>query len=210
MTSASSTIRLRNCFGLVLAVALAACAGATTVIPPDLAKLANESDYVVQSVVTSVHSEYRDGPEGRAIVTKVGIDVREVITGRPPRVVVLEMLGGRIGDDEMIVEGAPRFKVGDVDVLFVKDNGRAIYPLLAIMYGRYPILRDPATGREYVARSNHLPLADGAEIGLPVVTGAAAELQRRLAGPAVGLSPAQFAQQIKAAIDPGYLRARQR
>lgn len=192
----------------LLVGATATSALATSVIPPDLRQLANESDYVIRAVVTAVDSEYRESDRGRKIYTKVTVEVREVIAGHPPATVVLEMLGGRMGSQEMTIEGAPRFRVGDEDVLFVKNNGRTMYPLLAMMHGRYPILRD-ANGREYVALSNHLPLTDVAQISQPLTGGSAAELQRRMAGTAAALTPAQFTQQIKAAIDPDYLRARQ-
>lgn len=188
---------------------LIAVVAATTVIPPDLPQLANESDYVIRAVVTSVNSEFSERADGRVIVTKIGLEVRDVIAGKPPATVVLEMLGGRVGTQEMTVEGAPKFKVGDEDVLFVKNNGRAICPLLAMMHGRYPILRDTASGREYVARSNRVPLTDPAQISLPMAQGAAAEMQRRLADSAAAVTPAEFARQIRSAVDSSYSRARQ-
>ncbi len=182
---------------------------ATTVVPPDFAQLVNESDYIVRAVVKSVNSEWREKDGHRHIFTLVELDVREVITGTPPQPLVLEMLGGRVGEEEMRVVGAPRFKIGDEDILFVRGNGRNIVPLFAIMHGRYPILKETGTSREYVARSNHAPMQDAAEVSLPMAGDTAPQMQLRMTSTATALTPAQFVQQIKAAVDPAYRRARQ-
>ena len=179
---------------------------ATTVIPPDFDQLVNESDYVIRSVVKSVTTEYRPSASGRKIVTKVELEVHEVVAGTPPAQVVLELLGGRVGDEEMVVEGSPRFQVGDEDILFVSGNGRTVCPLFAMMHGRYPIMKEAATGREYMARSNRVPLMSTSDVALPMGQGATGTLQLRLASPAQALPPGEFVQQVKAAINPSYVR----
>ena len=186
--------------------ALLNSAFATSVIAPDFDQLVNESDYIIRAVVKSVSSEYRASPNGRVIITKVEVEVREVVAGIPPAQVVLEMLGGKVGDEEMILEGAPKFRVGDEDILFVSGNGRNIHPLYAMMHGRYPVMRETANGRAYMARNNKVPLQDPAEVAQPMTEGSAAGLQRRLKSPAQALTPEQFVQHIKAAVKPGYVR----
>jgi len=166
---------------------------ATTVVPPEFVQLVNESDYIVRAVVKSV--------------TLVELDVREVVAGTPPQPLVLQMLGGRVGEEALMVSGAPQFKVGQEDILFVQGNGRNISPLYAMMHGRYPILKESTTGREYVARSNQVPLQDTAEIALPMADGGATALQSRLKDTAQALTPTQFIQQVKAAVNPSYNRA---
>jgi hypothetical protein len=121
---------------------------------------------------------------------------------------VLEMLGGHVGDEEMIIEGMPRFQVGQEDILFIRGNGRQFYPLTAAMHGRYPILREK-DGSAHVARSNQMPLHATAEVALPMADGTVAELQQRLTGSATALTPVQFVQQIHAAVDANYRRARE-
>ncbi|MBA4138096.1 MAG: hypothetical protein C0518_12340 [Opitutus sp.] len=178
---------------------------ATTVVPPDFSQLVNESDYVVRARVTAVTAE-RVTREGRpAIFTRIELEILEIIAGNPPARPVLVMLGGRIGDDEMWVEGAPRFAVGDEDVLFVVGNGRYLHPLYALGHGRYRIARD-AAGREFVTRSNGVPLEDVAEISLPLSDGSAATLQRRARTGATALAPAQFAASIRALRQPAARR----
>ena len=185
-------------------------ASATTVVPPEFDQLVNESDYIVRAVVKSVTSEFRAKGTGRKIYTSVEVEVREVIAGTPPVPLVLVMLGGQVGDEVMTLEGAPQFKVGDEDILFVRDNGRTIFPLFAIMHGRYPILKEKGTKREYVARSNQVPLQDTAEVVLPLTDGAASELQRQTRSTESALTPDQFVQRVKSAVNPAYRRDRKK
>lgn len=181
-------------------------ARATTVVPPDFTELVNESDYVVRAVVESIRAEYRNTPQGRVIVTFVQLQVRETLAGQTPARVELEMIGGQIGDDRLELVGAPRFRVGEEDFLFVRDNGTNVHPLYALMHGRYRVLRDSATGDEYVARSNAVPLQDVAEIALPLADGPAAAVLQRAVPASRALTPAQFAAQVRAAIRTDYVR----
>jgi len=181
---------------------------ATTVIPPDFDQLVNESDYIIRAVVKSVDSEYRTNGNGRKIITKVALDVREVIAGVPPAEVTLEMLGGRVGDEQMVLEGAPRFKVGDEDILFVKGNGHTIVPLVAMMHGRYPIMREASTGRKYMARENKIPLSNTAQVAEPITEKTAAVVQQPAKAATQALTPEEFTQRIKAAVNPRYVRTK--
>ncbi|HEY4246828.1 MAG TPA: hypothetical protein VGM64_08230 [Lacunisphaera sp.] len=183
--------------------------GATTVIPPDFDQLVNDSDYIIRAVVKSVDSEYQTtNSGGKKIVTKVALDVKEVIAGTPPNDVVLEILGGRVGNERMVVEGAPNFKVGDEDILFVRGNGHTIVPLVAMMHGRYPIMRDAATGRKYMARENRVPLADTAEISQPILKAGAATGKEPANAASQAMTPEEFIQRIKSAVNPRYVRTK--
>src|SRR5450755_12874 len=92
---------------------------ATTVIPPTFDELVGKADYIVRAVVKSIDAELQtDGPH-RHIVTHVELEVKEVIQGSPPQPLILHMLGGKLGGEEMVVEGTPKFQVGDEDILFV-------------------------------------------------------------------------------------------
>ncbi len=173
---------------------------ATTVVPPAFEELVRESDYVVRGRVTAVDSAWEQRGESRVIVTRVSVEVIEVIAGAPPQPLVLTMLGGKVGERSMTVEGAPQFVVGDEDILFVSGNGRNVSPLTRIMHGRYRVEKERATGREYVARENHEPLTDTSEVAEPLH--AAAEAGATEASRAVqvqrALSPAEFARRIRA------------
>jgi len=175
---------------------------ATTVVPPEFSTLVNDSDYIVRAVTRSVSAEKRTGPGGVTIVTHVELEVIEVVAGAPPPKIVLELLGGRVGNEEMTVGGMPRFHVGDEDILFVSGNGRTICPLYGMMHGRYSVQKDPATARRYVARSDGEPLRTSAQIASPIGEKGTAEPARRAAAVAAALDPAEFIRQIRAAVRP--------
>ncbi|WP_221032654.1 hypothetical protein [Actomonas aquatica] len=188
---------------LVLLGAGAAVARSTTVVPPAFEELVLESDYVVHGRVTAVESFWQERGGSRVIVTQVRVEVLEVIAGEPPSPLVLTMLGGTVGEQSMVLEGAPQFEVGDEDILFVQGNGRQVSPLTRIMHGRYRVAKDVASGREFVARDNGEPLTDTTEVAQPLHTeeGAAATATGEV--PLAvrverALSPAEFVQRIRA------------
>jgi hypothetical protein len=190
--------RVQKTLGLVLLLALAAIPlRATSVVPPEFSELVNRSDYVVRARVKSLSYEERVSGGRELIFTKIEVEVLEVIAGTPPAPVVLVMLGGKNGDRELVVAGVPQFRVGDEEILFVEGNGRNFYPLYAVMHGKYPVKRDPATGRRFVTRSNEVPLGDVAEVTLPMTDGTAAELQKRMRRTTDAMTPEDFIQRIK-------------
>src|SRR5512141_506778 len=71
-----------SCLGLVTG------ARATSVNAPEFTDLVNQSDFIVRAVVKSVTSEFAK-PGSRKIITKVELEVREVIAGKPPQPLVL-------------------------------------------------------------------------------------------------------------------------
>ncbi len=181
---------------------------ATTVLPPDFDQLVNESDYIIHAVVKSVTAEYRTDTYGKKIITKVALEVREVVAGTPPKEVVLEILGGRIGDEQMVIEGAPQFHVGDEDILFVRGNGHTIVPLVAMMHGRYPVMKEASSGRKYMARENQTPLRDTAEIAQAMPAGLASATPASTSNAIPAMTPEEFIQRVKAAVNPSYVRAK--
>jgi len=130
-----------------------------------------------------------------------------VIAGAPPENLVLVCLGGRVGDEELIVEGAPVFQIGEESIFFVRRNGRALSPLYAMSYGHYPIRTDSATKRRYVARQNEVPLESVAEVAQPLVEGPAVVHERARRAKANALSPEEFAEKIKAVVSRRNLTA---
>lgn len=186
--------------GLLLAVPLA---HATTVIAPTFDRLVNAADYIVRATVKSVTSEWRPDPGNpgeRFPATLVTLEVHEVIKGSPPSPLVLELVGGRIGDYQLTVDGAPKFAVGQESVLFVRGNGRQIVPLVGMRHGQFPVRRDARTGIDQVMQSNGRLLyeADVARLNQPDAT------PRNLVR-APGdrpLSSAEFSARIRANIRP--------
>lgn len=179
-------------------VAMSSVGRATTVVPPEFSALVNGSDYIVHAVVKGVTVEKRQRAKGAKIVTLVELEVIEVVAGTPPEKVTLELLGGKIGKEELRVVGMPQFEVGDEDILFVRDNGRAVAPLYAMGHGRYAIEREAESGRKFVAREDGIPLQDTAQVALPFANGATRELVRRASAMSVALEPGEFIRRIRA------------
>ena len=172
-------------------------AHATTVRAPDFDGMVGKSDYIVRAVVKSVTSGWRANPEKpgqRYIGTLVELDVKEIIKGTPPSPLVLDLVGGRIDDRELTIEGSPRFTVGQENILFVKGNGRQIVPLVGMNHGYYQVRRDKVTGRDQVLRSNGKPLYDEKEVALPESALSAAPARAASARP---LTSAEFATRIR-------------
>lgn len=180
--------------------------GATTVVPPEFADLVNQSELIVHAKVVGQEAQH-ERAGSRRIVTMVELEIVETIVGEAPRPLVLRVPGGRVGEAEMIVEGAPVFVTGAEYILFIQGNGRQFYPLVAMMYGLYTVERTP-DGRTIITRSNHVPLHDTAEVSLPLTTGGAAEILRRLGRPAEAMTPETFVERIRAAIKPNHPRLR--
>ena len=128
-------VKVRYLPALVALLLAVSPARATTVIAPDFDSLVSGADYVVRAVVKSVASESRMAPQGRAIFTKVELQVVATITGTPPQALVLQLLGGTVDGVTMRVEGVPQIHVGGEGILFVQDNRIEFYPLVGIMNG---------------------------------------------------------------------------
>ncbi len=178
-------------------LALASMSRATTIIAPDFDRMVGESDCIVRAVVKSVTSEWRDNPDRPGhpyIATLVELEVKQVIKGTPPSPLVLDLVGGRIGDKELTIDGAPRFTVGQESILFVKGNGRQIIPLVGMSHGHYPLRHDKLTGHEQVTRSNGQPLYSEKDIGHPAANPASPVARDPKSQP---LSPDEFAARIR-------------
>lgn len=172
---------------------------ATSVTPPEFIQLVQESDYVVLALVKSVTAENKAPPGRRPVIySHVELDVKQVIAGEPPSPLVLKVLGGKLGDQEMHISGTPKFTVGEEAIFFVQGNGTQIYPLVRMMHGLYPVLHDPATGKEFVARSNGEPMSDVAQVQQPMHGARRVAAGEPGQATAAALSPEEFITRIRA------------
>lgn len=168
---------------------------AMSVIPPTFDELVSLSELVVRGQVTSVRSAYVDTQQGRAIKTFVTFKVERTLKGTPPAndELTLVFLGGKVGEDAMEIAGMPAFQTGDREIVFVNGNGRVLCPLISGGHGRYRLLHDAATDRDYVARENRVPLESTGEISIP--------LQSARTKSATGaLTPSDFEAKIAEAV----------
>lgn len=134
-----------------LALLWGSSAGATTVVPPTFERLVDTAARVAVADVVAVTPRALVSPDGRrVIVTAVTFRNVRSMKGEAADTFVLEFLGGTLGDETMEVVGAPRWVVGDRDVLFIGAGRSRLSPLVGLMYGRVRVRVD-AAGVETVA-----------------------------------------------------------
>jgi hypothetical protein len=139
-------------------------AQATTVIPPNFDELVSRAQIIFEGEVTGLQSQWiGEGAEHR-IVTFVTFKVDDTLKGNPGATYSIRMLGGTVDGQTMEVTDAPKFKVGDHDVLFVENNGSQFIPLVGIQHGRFRVQKDQA-GRDTLVTSAGQPLADVSQLG---------------------------------------------
>lgn len=139
-------------------------ATATTVIPPNFDELVQRADVIFEGEVTGLQSQWiGEGAEHR-IVTYVTFKVDQALKGDPGASYSMRMLGGTVDGRTMEVTDAPKFKVGDHDVLFVEHNGSQFIPLVGIQHGRFHIQKDQ-TGRDTLLTGDGQSLADVSQLG---------------------------------------------
>src|SRR6478736_9808919 len=144
--------------------ALGFTASATTVIPPNFDELVGRAQIIFEGEVTGLQSQWiGEGAEHR-IVTFVTFKVDDTLKGDPGARYSIRMLGGTVDGRTMEVTDAPKFKVGDHDILFVENNGSQFIPLVGIMHGRFRVKKDEA-GRDAVFTNEGSPLSDVTQLG---------------------------------------------
>ncbi len=159
-----AAITLAGCGLLVLT---AASAHSTSVLAPTFDELVARADEVVLARVVARQSSWVTSRSGRAIVTDVTFAIERTLKGETRVQRTLEFLGGTVGDDTLTVAGMPEFRVNDRDVLFVRDSGRPVSPLVGFWYGRFRVVRDAAFGGETIRTFDGRPLASLADVGNP-------------------------------------------
>ena len=140
-------------------------AQATTVIPPNFDELVDQAQIIFQGTVTDTQSQWAGEGGNRRIVTYVTFKVDDAIKGDPGASYTLRMLGGTVDGQTMEVTDAPKFKVGDRDIVFVENNGSQFIPLVGIMHGRFRVKQDEGNGREVVVSNAGHAVRDLAQLG---------------------------------------------
>jgi hypothetical protein len=135
----------------VVALVAAAPAGATTLAPWTLQDFVANAHSAVTGTVTAV--DVRLNKEDNHIHTYVTVDIDEQVAGASiPDPLVIDHLGGRVGNKLSVLEGAPVFRKGEQIFLFVEKVDET-YRTLGFFQGKYVLETDPETGRQlYVQR----------------------------------------------------------
>jgi len=162
-------------------------ARATTVIPPTFDQLVTEAEMIFEGTVTTMRSEWAGQGSERHIVTYVTFKIEDAIKGALGADYTIRMMGGTVDGQSMEVTDAPRFKVGDRDILFVEHNGTQFIPLVGIMHGRFHVQADPNGANEKIAKDSGATVADVTKLGQ----------DERAAVSGTALSKAQFKAAIR-------------
>jgi hypothetical protein len=149
-----------SCLALTIATVQA-----TTVIPPTFDQLVNDAEMIFESTVSSMRSEWAGQGSERHIVTYVTFKIEDPIKGAPGVEYTLRMFGGTVDGQTIEVADAPRFKIGDRDILFVEHNGTQFIPLVGIMHGRFHVQTDETGLNQIIAKDNGAPLAQVTKLG---------------------------------------------
>ena len=152
---------MRRCiFAALAAIALSAGVRATTVVAPTFEALVAQADAIVESEVVDTASRIVAQRDGAPIVTDVYFRVEKVLKGAPASTLILQFLGGQVGDLGFRVDGVPSFSKGDRDVLFAITAAPQVSPIVGMMHGRVRITAD-AAARQYIVRAfDGTPLRD--------------------------------------------------
>ena len=161
---------------------------AMSVRPPSFEQLVGGAEQVLRTEVTDTRCVVKGEGAQRHIVTLVTVRVEKVIVGEAPAQVVLELLGGKVGEEGLEVGGMTTFHKGDRDILFVVGNGKYFCPLVAVNHGRYLLVPNEAKTGEFVARADNKPLHSTAEVS--------GELELPTASSGVNTVSAQAAVQV--------------
>lgn len=119
-----------------------------------------QADAIVESEVVDTTSRFVPQRDGAPIVTDVYFRVEKVLKGAPASTLILQFLGGEVGDLGFRVEGVPSFAKGDRDVLFAITVAPQVSPIVGMMHGRVRITADVATRRDIVRAFDGTPLRD--------------------------------------------------
>ena len=139
-------------------------ANATTVIPPKFDELVDRAQIIFEGEVTGLQSQWIGEGAQHRIVTYVTFKVDDALKGTPGESYSIRMLGGTVDGETMEVSDAPKFKVGDHDLLFVENNGSQFIPLVGIQHGRFRVAKDQDS-KEIVETSEGKAVSDVAQLG---------------------------------------------
>src|SRR5437868_14117127 len=140
-------MKKQNLLLLVLIAISLASVKATTVVAPTFDQLVQQAELVFQGTVTDVKSVWEGQGGQRHIETYVTFQIGENVKGDAGASYTIRMLGGKVGEDALVVEGAPKFEVGDREILFVEHNYDQFVLLVGIDHGRFHVQSDQATGQ---------------------------------------------------------------
>lgn len=142
--------RVRTLF-VAFALAVAAPASATTIVPMDTRALITRSNDIVIGEVTAVRSRWN--ADRTRIVTDVTLRVAETLKGGAASELVLTQAGGEVDGLRYTIEGSPRFTPGEETLVFAWRDRAGTPQVSGLAQGKFEIRRDSGSGARRVTRS---------------------------------------------------------
>lgn len=137
---------------IIVVVALAGLVSTAFGVTPakkTFSELVSEAEVVVVGIVSRTQGlQLAEGP----IVTDITLDILRSVKGKsaPGSSLVLRILGGKVGDVELAIGGAPSFRLGQTVLLFVRGNMSEMFPFVGVQQGVFFIRPDGSLGAERV------------------------------------------------------------
>lgn len=142
---------------LVLSAALAAAgllvapAAASIVLRVTPRELADTANLVVEGRVATVDVRWDEGHT--CINTYATLQVERVHKGRVGGQVVVKVPGGRVGDEQVRVEGTARFAAGEEAMVFLWKDGKGEWIVLGEAQGKFLLTQDARSGKRMAENS---------------------------------------------------------
>lgn len=130
---------------------------AATFVVKNFEALVAEAEQIVVGTATGATAQKLGGG---TIVTDVTLVTSHVLKGPAAAVVILRVVGGTVGDETMEVAGVPQLQPGRRYIVFVKGNGRAMFPVVGGSHGLFRVVRDPALDTDVVLNAHGMPLGE--------------------------------------------------
>lgn len=151
---------------VILAGLLAGAASltATTVVPPTFEQLVDQAQEIFQGTVTDVKSQWIGEGDQRHIASFITFQVKDTLKGAPGKTFTMRAFGGTVDGETMEIGDAPKFKVGDEEIIFVENNGSQVIPLVGMMHGRFHVQKDQS-GKSTMTTNEGRPLRNVSRLG---------------------------------------------
>jgi len=134
---------------LALTVFFAGYAHAVSAIDRTFSELVQRAELIVTATVAEARAT-SDGPQA-PIFTHVTLTGLEPLKGAVEGdVYVLRISGGVLENRAELIGGLPRLVPGQRYILFIRGNGRDVFPVVGIHGGLYRLVWDAALGQEVV------------------------------------------------------------
>ncbi len=132
-------VTLVFCASFAALVSVSSHAHAALMVYLTRPQLVSMSDVVVRANVGE--QAFRAIPDGARVVTRTVLYVHEYVSGTGPEQLVLEQLGGRLGDTTIVSDGEPPLTYGEEVVLFLRRGPGSDVYLSAMAQSAYYVVR---------------------------------------------------------------------